>query len=304
MDGLVGTGWRYGWLELPGGARLRTGERLPAGRPRGTVVLQSGRSEFLEKYAEQAADWAARGWRVVGWDWRGQGLSTKFLPNPQKGHVPDFDLFLDDTDIALAHLLPPGSPEPVVCFAHSMGAHIMTRYVAERRHPFRALMLSAPMLAIETGPLPAGFVAGLAWAACALGFRHAYAPGQIDYREEAHHFEGNVLTSDPRLILGGVTCGWLDAACRSMARLRRTPLDRVDIPVLVLSAGGDRVVRSAVHGDLARRLPRAVHKVYAGAEHELMMERDEIRERVWADLDAFLAEVLPEAAASAGAGAG
>ncbi|HYC05316.1 MAG TPA: alpha/beta hydrolase [Azospirillaceae bacterium] len=305
MEGLaaIGGGWRQGTVEIPGGT-VRTGEWLPDGPARGTCVLVTGRSEFLEKYAEQAADWAARGWRVVSWDWPGQGLSSRALANPQKGHIRDFGEYLDAAEAVLrAHDIGMDG-RPVICFAHSMGAHVMTRFVAERPHPFRALILSAAMLGIETGPFPEWLVPALARAGAALGLAERYAPGQIDYREEAHRFEGNVLTSDPRrfrvyieayrnnpcLILGGATFGWLDAAYRSIRALWRAPLERVDIPVLILSAGGDRVVRSALHARLARRLPDAVHKTYPPAEHELMMERDEIRDRVWADVDAFLAE--------------
>ena len=59
---------------------------MPAGtppeRPRGTVVLLTGRGEFIEKYAtEVVGELLERGFAVVALDWRGQGLSDRPLPS-------------------------------------------------------------------------------------------------------------------------------------------------------------------------------------------------------------------------------
>jgi lysophospholipase len=287
---------------------LRVAERPAAdGRvaPRGTLLLLTGRCEFLEKYEEQATEWSARGWRVVGFDWRGQGLSSRFLPNRHKGHVPDFELFLDDLDAVLAAHCPAGAP--LVVFAHSMGGHVALRHAAERQggtaRRFDALVLSAPMLGIRTGPLPQPAAAAIARMMCIGGRADEYAPGQLDFAEETQRFEGNLLTSDPArfartlaairacpdLALGGVTYGWLDAAYRSLARLWAPGvLERVAVPVLLLSAGADRVVPPERHAKAARRLPRCTLRQYPTALHELMMEHDAIRSDVWADIDGFM----------------
>lgn len=96
----------------------------------------------------------------------------------------------------------------------------------------------------------------------------------------------------PELRLGGVSFGWVRAALRASDQLLRAmPLESVTTPVLLLSAPRDAIVRSDAHRLVAARLPSATLKEYPEAKHELLMECDAIRDRVWADIDAFLASV-------------
>ena len=44
---------------------------------KGTIILQSGRTEFIEKYYEVVAEFIERGYAVAMMDWRGQGLSSR-----------------------------------------------------------------------------------------------------------------------------------------------------------------------------------------------------------------------------------
>ncbi len=303
-------GWAFRRLDLADGSHLRLGHWPPSdGNARGTVLVVTGRAECLEKYAEVAADLTGRGFRVVALDWRGQGGSWRPLPNPQKGHMASFDPFLDDLDAALPGLLD-GAPGPVIGLAHSMGAHILLRHVAERRHPFAALVACAPMLGINAGPTPEILAKHVAAEAVRRGHGEDYAFGQADWRPDAPPFKAPLLTSDmdrfnkfqavfhadPSLAMGGVTWGWLDAAYRSMdALLRPGVLERVGIPVLVLSAGKDRIVRVDRQKQAAARLPQGVLKTYPEGRHELLMEADSIRDRVWADIDTFLDGVAPRA---------
>ena len=295
--------WTFGRIEMAGGGFVRTGQVAETAPLAGSVLLLTGRCEFMEKYAEQARDWAARGWRVHGCDWRGQGGSSRFLANRHKGHVPDFDCFLDDLSAVEEELIA-AAPRPLVVFAHSMGGHVALRFAAEKAAAWDGLVLSAPMLGIRT--IPERIAMTLARAMVGLGRGTAYAPGQLDYREELQRFDGNVLTSDPvrfraaldaiganpDLALGGITWGWLDAAYRSIDRLlKRDPIEQIRLPVLMLSAGHDQVVITERQAALVARLPNARQKLYPAAQHELMMEHDSIRALVWADIDEFLAEI-------------
>lgn len=69
------------WFTGAGGVRLRAA-LFPAPKPVGSVVISSGRTEFIEKYLEVAAELVARGFTVLIHDWRGQGLSQRLLPEP------------------------------------------------------------------------------------------------------------------------------------------------------------------------------------------------------------------------------
>ncbi|WP_173012587.1 alpha/beta hydrolase [Niveispirillum sp. SYP-B3756] len=309
-------GWQHEKRSLPDGAFLRLSRWRAPGTETGVpLLLLTGRSECVEKYAEVAGDLAAQGFRVVAMDWRGQGGSARPLANPLKGHIDRFDTYLDDLEASLPHLLGDTGAGPVLALAHSMGGHLLLRYVAERAHPFTAVMVSAPMLGIRTSPLPAPLARLLAATMVAIGRGGDYAPGQRDWYAADPAFDGNPLTSDPvrflvghrcyvaqpDLALGGATWGWLDAAFRSMAHLRRPDiLGQVRIPVLLLSGLADRIVRPNSHVQAARFLPNCRLRQYPTARHELLMESEAIRAEVMAEISDFARHMVahPEQAAN------
>ncbi|HYG88649.1 MAG TPA: alpha/beta hydrolase [Azospirillum sp.] len=304
-SGMTGTGPEFGWLDASDGARLRTAHWRVMGEPRGTFVLLTGRAEFIEKYRETVEALLARGFEVFAMDWRNQGLSTRPFANPQIHHVEDFATLVADLELFVARVVEPQARGPLLLMAHSMGGMVATLHAARYPDRFRAAILSAPMHAINLRRLPLWLATALAGSACTLGFSERYAFSQGDYNpREGIFIPDNVITSDPRryavfhdayrdrpeLRVGGVTFGWLRAAFRATdAVLRTEPLERVRYPVLVLSAPADLVVDSRVAAAVARRLPDCTLASYPDAKHEILMECDEIRDRVWADIDAFLA---------------
>ncbi|MBP2228117.1 lysophospholipase [Azospirillum agricola] len=291
------------------------------------MLLLSGRAEFIEKYTETAEALVARGFQVVTFDWRNQGLSDRPLANRQIHHLHDFATLADDLDaVHEAVVRPLAGSGPVLLMAHSMGGLVATLALA--RHAaggmeggeregdpqrYAAAILSAPMHAINTGWLPRPLVAGLAALGLALGWGERYAFGQHDYDPAEGVFRpDNPITSDParyaafhgpyaarpELRVGGVSFGWVAAALRASAAVRRTlPLERVRTPVLLLCAPGDRIVRADAQREVANRLGNATLVEHPEARHELLMERDAIRDRVWADIDGFLDRVLAKEAA-------
>jgi lysophospholipase len=300
-------GWQFDRVTLPDGGYVRTGVWQSGGSaPAGTVLLLTGRNECLEKYAELAAEWSGRGWRTVALDWRGQGGSSRFLPQPQRGYAPDFSVLLDDLDRVLPALLPEGTPRPVVAFAHSMGGHLLLRHALEQAGKplaFDGIILCAPMLGI-CAPLPETMALLMVRNKVVSGRGEDYAWGQKDWPAELEPFAGNPFTSDPvrhrvlhdiymanpELTLGGVTWGWLHAAYRSMRLVMEHPnRSRLTLPVLLLSADADTVVQTSRHRSMGAQLPAATVRHYPGAKHELMMERDSLRNAAWADIDAWLA---------------
>ena len=298
----------FGWATLDDGTRLRTAH-WPAldAEPRGTVLLLTGRSEFVEKYAETVGELLSRGFQVVAFDWRNQGLSDRPLANTQIHHLASFDTLVDDLDAVVERVVRPVAAGPLLLLGHSMGGLVATLGLVRHPDRYRAAVLTAPMYDIFTGPVPRRVALWLAERLCARGRAAEYAYGQGDYNAAEGVFTpSNPITSDarryavfhdafrdrPELRLGGVSFGWVRAAlCASDQLLRDAPLERVTTPVLLLSAPKDAIVRSEAHRMVAARLGNATLKEYPDAKHELLMERDDIRDRVWADIDAFLASV-------------
>ena len=71
-------------LKTPDGFELR-GMKCGSGE-RGTIVLLTGRSDYMERYFETMRDLVARGFCVASFDWRGQGGSDR--RQAAQRHVP------------------------------------------------------------------------------------------------------------------------------------------------------------------------------------------------------------------------
>lgn len=300
---------RYGYVTAPDGATLRFGIwRAIVNPARGSIVLLTGRAEFIDKYAgEVIPQLLARGFAVYGLDWRGQGLSARKLEDRQKGHIDRYDTYLGDLRSFLAGVVLPEAPRPLVALTHSMGGHMLLRHLAEQAGttPFAAGVLGAPMTGLRHEAIIATILTLLPPVA-AVDERYFY--GSSPFRLVGREFVGNKVThderryrfteawfdADSRLAVGGPTVGWLRQTQRSIKTLAAPGyLERVRTPLLLLTAGQDLLIDGRTHVVAAARLAACRHLVYADARHEIMMEVDPIRDRFFADTDTFLARHAP-----------
>jgi lysophospholipase len=296
-------GGAFATFRADDGAELRYA-LWPRAGARGTVILQGGFTEFIEKHFESTGDLLDRGFAVAAMDWRSQGLSQRSLANPQKIHAVSFDRYVADLRQFAESVVSPALPGPAIILAHSMGGHITLRYLHERPSAIRAAVLSAPMIDIRLPGSLRGLIEAVVRAGVRLGLSARYAPGNRDYGPWKQVFEGNALTSDParfaethawiagnpRLASGGGTFGWVKAALDSV-RLMDDPayLRGFDTPICLVQAGSDTVVSNAAQDRFAARVPCCeLHRI-DGARHELLKERDALRGQFWSIFDGFTA---------------
>ncbi len=299
---------RYGFVTAADGATLRFGMWHASAPTRGSIVLLTGRGEFIDKYASEViGQYQARGFVVYAMDWRGQGLSARQLEDRQKGHVDRYETYLSDLQAFLTGVVLPSAPRPIVALTHSMGGHMLLRHLAEQSEttPFAAGILGAPMTGLRHEAIIATILTLLPPVA-AVDERYFY--GSAPFRLIGREFIGNKVThderryrfteawfgADSRLALGGPTIGWLRQTLRSIKMLAEPGyLERVRTPLLLLTAGQDLLIDGRTHVAAGARLADCRHLVYADARHEIMMEVDPIRARFFADIDAFLAHHAP-----------
>ena len=288
---------RYGFLERAGG-RLRYACWNVPGTARGTVVVLTGRGEFIEKYAtEMTGELLGRGYAVIAMDWRGQGLSDRALADRNKGHIDKFTTYMADLRLFLDQIVIPAAPRPILAVCHSMGAHIVLRELAENGSgPFAAALLVAPMSGLRREAMLRSALMVMPEIPL-FDERYLFGTGPfvllaqefnsnfVTHDERRYRFTEQWFAADPRLALGGPTLGWARQAVHSMtAALAPGYLERIDLPLLLISAGQDRLIDSTTHGPLAARLRHAEHLTIADARHEVMMETDDLRAVFW---DAF-----------------
>jgi lysophospholipase len=276
----------------------------PARSPpiRGTVLLLQGRAEFIEKYFETIRHFLARGFDVVGFDWRGQGGSERLTRNPKKGHVRRFSDYDIDLDAVFGEMSSRLSPRPWFILAHSMGAAILLLRLGRGPLPILRAALSSPMIGLSPNLAPryAGPVATtLSW----LCLGRSFIPGGRSGSILARPFENNRLSTDlaryernagvlaaaPDLAIGDPTVAWAASAYRMMRAFSDPNFPRkITTPLLVLASGADRVVSTQATERFASRLKTGGAITIVGARHELLMERDLFRDQAFAAIDTFI----------------
>lgn len=292
------------WLDTDNGARLRYLAWKDDAAPRGTVFLFGGRTEFAEKYFEVIGELRARGFAVVTLDWRGQGLSTRMLPDARKGHIDGFSTF--DRDLArFMTEVAPSFPKPWTAFAHSMGGQIVLRALHDRPEWFSRAVLSAPMFGLNFTKWMERGVRATINLMHLFGKDDLYVPGGTAKANDEVPFAYNILTHDerrygvlqaltraePKLGLGAATAGWLHAAFRAMDQAA-TPayLADVKVPVLICEAAKDKLVSSLALANAAAHLPQSTLVIVPGSGHEILIERDAARAVFWKAFDEFMAQ--------------
>lgn len=297
-------GFRWGHFAARDGAALRWGH-LPAGTNRDCILL-GGFLEFIEKYFETARDFHARGFNVWCLDWRGQGRSPR-----ANGSRPTARSFTQDAD-DLAQFVFRHSPATHrrLLVAHSMGGAISLLALRHHAPLVDAAVLSAPMLAVNTGSVPAWAARLFARLMTLIGRGDEFVPGAGAWPNLAPRFPPGTsrVSNDPArsklmdawftahadLITDGPTHAWLGSAFTLTAAVQKPSLLRkIDTPILMGSAGRDLLVDAAAHLRAAALLPHCRLVTFAEAKHELFQETDEIRARWFAAIDAFIAEHIP-----------
>jgi alpha-beta hydrolase superfamily lysophospholipase len=122
----------------------------PAGdqQPKGVVTIAHGYGEHIGRYAHVAARLNASGYAVYGLDHHGHGRSAG-----RRGRV-SLRAAVDDLDQLIVTVSRARHPEqPQFLLGHSMGGLIALRYAMAHQQRLTGLAISAPLAAVEGGPL-------------------------------------------------------------------------------------------------------------------------------------------------------
>ena len=299
------------WLKTADEVTLRAAfwrtERLGRSAVRGTILLATGRSEFIEKYYRVIVRFLALGFDVAAFDWRGQGMSDRLIEDRLPGYVDSFGSYQHDLDTLIAEVDRRGGGGRLILVGHSMGGCALIRRLALPERDFHAAILTAPMLGLRFPRLATPALRAVSWSLShwEIG-KWRISPRPVQTAAD-WPFENNVLTSNreeferyaalvrayPRLGLGGVTWSWLSAAFREMRELRGLPKEAVNERTLLFSAGVDRLVSNDDIDAFVAKNAAVQHVRIPKSRHEPFMETDAVKTVLWREIEAFLDRIAP-----------
>ncbi|MGI9372710.1 MAG: alpha/beta fold hydrolase [Hyphomicrobiales bacterium] len=295
-------GAQPGLCETPDGRLLRYALwDPPAGSRKGTVCIFEGRGEFIEKYFETVRDLQARGYGVAVLDWRGQGGSGFAKRRFFGSYVASFDEYEDDLITFMQTVVLPDCAPPFHVIAHSTGALVVAENLL-RRTWFEKAIFTGPLFGFSRGVMPWRLVHISSGILTAFGLGGLSLPGRSARSFAGMGFFGNPFTSDedrfdrikgvlktaPQLSSKRPKIGWLFAAFRAMSELNAIP-NKVHLcaPVMILSSRRDQIVAREAADEFSEKVQNATNIVIDGAKHEILLERDDLREQFWSVFDTF-----------------
>jgi lysophospholipase len=265
-----------------------------APNPVAKIILCTGYNESYLKYTEFIMNLCEMGFSVYCYDHRGQGFSGRFPNQEKRGFVDNFANYVDDLcyffeNVSATH----ENQLPIFIIAHSMGGAICSLAISEKKINPNAVVLCSPMFEIMLTPfhLLEYPIYILILLLCKFNLSKKYAMGQTDcipFRP----FEGNDVTHSKaryaiwrkhiseidEMQLGGPTYGWLKESIAA-SRKARCLSKQNNIPILLLQAGEDTVVRNSAQNTFHKN-SSCCNKIFLDhARHEILMEVDSIRNK-------------------------
>lgn len=282
------------------GRKIRFGSAFPKDSiPDAIVVCLPGLSEPIEKYYELARDLLDRNLAVWVIDWMGQGASSRYLKNPHKRHSSGFSEDVKDLHFLVAEYVKHSSVHPdrgripMAMLGHSLGGNIGMRYLAEHPNIFECAAFSAPLFGLhKISDFPDGLIMGAAKILGSVaGAKYAknqdnWSPATRDHTPGEGPFSSDVardcvhmkwLEANPDLQIGGVTYKWVHRSLVSCKKIKKSA-PSIQTPILIGLAEDDTIVHNGEIEKIAAALPNGKLVKLANSKHEILMEKDEIRE--------------------------
>jgi lysophospholipase len=248
-----------------------------------------GRTEYIEKYAVTAGDFAAHDYGMFTVDWRGQGLADRVAGDPMVGHIDDFASYQRDVDTAVQAAEALGLPKPWYLLGHSMGGCIGLRALY-RGLDVKAAAFSGPMWGVGSTALVRFFGKMLGGAVTKIGMGEHFAPGGSREIYVLHDtFPDNALTTDsamyvrmqdqaranPELVVAGFSYQWVYEAIKETERLALIPSP--NLPCLTIVGTDEAIVNPVGFETRMARWPVGKLMVIPRGQHEVLMDSAKMR---------------------------
>jgi lysophospholipase len=288
------------FVPMDDGIRLRVCQWINTSKEKkGTILLQQGHNEFIEKYYETIQEFLDKNYSVISFDWRGQGMSDHQIDDIHKAFIKDFERHDTDLKYILEEIIEKNFSKPLIGIGHSMGGCLMLSAFHDHPNRFSKGILSAPMLGFKNEKF-------LKTASSLMNFFKKdtdYLLGSKPNMGKEIQFQDNDLTSDterykrniflvrkqPNIRLWGVTNAFAKAVNKRLKIMRKNNwAEEIDIDILIINNTKDRVVDSEKINLMEKRLKKSKIINFDKTEHEIFMEKNKFRKIMWKEIDIFL----------------
>lgn len=287
------------FVTMDDGIKIRICHWLNSNSNNGTILLQQGHNEFIEKYYETIQELLNRGYSVIAFDWRGQGMSDHQINDVHKAFIIDFKRHDKDLKFILEEIIDKIFPKPLIGIGHSMGGCIMLSAFHDYPEKFSKGILSAPMLGFKNEK----FLKSISSVMNIFSKDTDYLIGSKPNMGHETPFRENDLTSDPiryqrtlnlvrkypSIRLWGITNAFAKAVNKRFKTIRKKNwAEEINLEILIINNKKDRVVDSEKIQIMAKRLKNAKTIEFHKTEHEIFMEKNVYRNKMWTEIDSFL----------------
>jgi lysophospholipase len=270
----------------------------------GAIVITTGRTETYALYAEPIYDLAQKGYSIYIYDHRGQGFSGRMLANPQIGYVDHFDDYVEDLKTFVDTVVNATPHNRRYLLSHSMGGAVAAKYGLLYPQDFNAYAMNSPMIRINPSPYPYLVAQLIVDFNFLCGKANDFSNGQKPFNNPLETFEKNIVTTsvlrwttrhnvfmeNPEATLGGASNRWVKEGFTVGKYLMAHAIE-FQPRTLILQAGADKVVEIKEEEEFCKLAQHCeITPVYAGAFHEMLRERDEVRDDVYARIEKFFSE--------------
>lgn len=293
------------WLETKDKFKIRVAHWNQS-KSKGTIILFPGRNEYIEKYGRTCKILQKMGYGSLIVDWRGQGLSDRLLKNKLIGHIDEFKNYQNDVDELIKFAHKKEFKKPWHLIGHSMGGAIGLRALLNGL-PVKKVIFSSPMWDIKMHPN------SIFDKLLHFYIKKSYIFYKIRKKENGfvpstnktpylgtENFEKNTLTTDqnyfiylknqilkyPNLALAGPSIKWVHTALNECKNLQKIVPPKT--PCLTFCSKNDKIVNNIAIEKIMRKWPKGKLTYINDAEHEVLMENDDLLKMIYSDIDEFL----------------
>ncbi len=265
------------------------------------LVILTGRGLPMINYTELVTDLEPLELSAYLMDHRGQGYSDRIVTPPHVQFVDHFQDYVDDVHTFFTQIVQAKKHKKIILIGESLGGAVGTLFQIQNPGIVDGIILSAPMFGVVG-------LSELSWIASPIAnaeIRSGHGADYFLHEEKDPAFFGNLLTSSrerylvrqefyreyPETLIDGVSYQWISAILDGMAEIK-SKVNLYSTPTLLFQAGKDQVVKKRSQNYFCANTRRCQLVKIPDSKHELLFERDQIRNQVIQEIQKFIEDLL------------